>query len=1250
MKKLLIFGALSMLMLGSNYAQTRIPVKAGENQLQVLNAERSGLSLQNTVAYIDVQLEKRTRGEHVELEMIGYGKSFNIGNPDLPVLNRLIEVPADAIVVVNVVGYNEVTLKLSDYDINKLIAPSQESVSKSADPDKIPYVKNDRVYATNAWFSNPMAQYHEVGVMRGVRMGRIEINPLTYNPVTGELKIFNDMKIEISFQNANFSKTDAEKARLSSPAFNGLLSGMLNYSPATKDLNIHGTPMKFVIVSHRMFEATLAPFVAWKKKQGFNTILRFTDEAGVGTTSAAIKTYLQGLYTAGTQQDPAPSFVMLVGDHEQIPAFSGTAGSHISDLYFVTFDGPTDLIPDINIGRMSAKTVAQLEPLIAKTLQYQQFTMPDPSYLSNGLLIAGVDASYATVHGNGALNYIINAYFNTAHGINSTNIFYPASNGAGVPAQIIQVVNNGLAWGNYTAHCSPSGWAQPSFETSAIASLTANEKYGLYIGNCCQSSQFNNDVCFAEAITRAANKGAIGYIGGTNSTYWDEDYWWATGFGTVVQNPTPANFGPGSYDALFHELLPNENVYSTTQSQINIAGCLAVNASNSSRKKYYWEIYHLMGDPTLTPYIGPMPSMEPNYLATLPMGLNTLSITNLPSKAYVALTDNGEIKFAGFANTNGEINVVFDAFMVPTTADLVITAPFTVPFIGSVDIIPSDSPFVVYFGSTIDDAAGNGNGSLDFDETVSLTVTLKNVGTVNATNVTATLSTDNPYISILESEFNFGDITAETQVTLANVFTIKAAKNIPDQTKAAFTITATDGVNDPWITTFNLTANAPSLINLSYQHLEITGNGNGRIDAGEVIRITVPVKNNGQAAGYPMTAMLFSNLVAVDVESVETSSNALAPGAIAEFIFDITTASEIPVGTPLTLELHLTSDIFSFIASHSYSVGLMTEDFESGSFATYNWTNGGNAPWTIVNTGAYQGTYAAKSGTINHSQTSSLSLTMNVPSAGNISFYRKTDSESNYDKLFFKIDGTTANGTGWSGNQSWEQFTYPVTAGNRTFTWEYLKDGSVSTGSDAAWIDMIIFPGAAAINNTAPYFVSEDVDSATCDIQYEAILLAQDAQGDALNFIAESIPQWLTLTDNSDGSATLVGLPTRTTAFEHEQIVVSVGDGMFKTTKVINLTVHGINGIPVSRTATQMSVYPNPSEGKSTLTYHLLKGNRVVVEILNLNGQKVKTVLNQPMTVGEQQTTVNFEGLASGVYIVRLISGDIIDNLYVVVK
>ena len=85
-------------MIGSNQAQTRISLKAGENELKLVNSERTGLSLFNSVSYIDVQLEKRTQGEYVELVMNKYGNSFNIGNHDLPVLNRLIEVPAGATV------------------------------------------------------------------------------------------------------------------------------------------------------------------------------------------------------------------------------------------------------------------------------------------------------------------------------------------------------------------------------------------------------------------------------------------------------------------------------------------------------------------------------------------------------------------------------------------------------------------------------------------------------------------------------------------------------------------------------------------------------------------------------------------------------------------------------------------------------------------------------------------------------------------------------------------------------------------------------------------------------------------------------------------------------------------------------------------------------------------------------------------------------------------------------------------------
>ena len=44
----------------------------------------------------------------------------------------------------------------------------------------------------------------------------------------------------------------------------------------------------------------------------------------------------------------------------------------------------------------------------------------------------------------------------------------PASDGAGAAAAIIQDYNEGVGFANYTAHCSPAGWADPSFTVRTI--------------------------------------------------------------------------------------------------------------------------------------------------------------------------------------------------------------------------------------------------------------------------------------------------------------------------------------------------------------------------------------------------------------------------------------------------------------------------------------------------------------------------------------------------------------------------------------------------------------------------------------------------------------------------------------------------------------------------------------------------------------------------------------------------------------
>jgi len=79
-----------------------------------------------------------------------------------------------------------------------------------------------------------------------------------------------------------------------------------------------------------------------------------------------------------------------------------------------------------------------------------------------------------------------------------------------------------------------------------------------------------------------------------------------------------------------------------------------------------------------------------------------------------------------------------------------------------------------------------------------------------------------------------------------------------------------------------------------------------------------------------------------------------------------------------------------------------------------------------------------------------------VLSDDSISFYRKVSSEQDYDFLQFYIDNTKKQE--WSGEAGWQRFAYPVTAGNHTFRWVYEKDFMATGGSDAAWIDYVVFP------------------------------------------------------------------------------------------------------------------------------------------------------------------------------------------------
>ena len=1031
-----------------------IKIKAGNPELKVEQNSYTKLKLSNTFTKFTYRTVKNKNISFTELNIPDYGTSTRIGNPKLPVLKKLIEIPEGASVSINLINYTVTEYNLSDYGIFNKLIPCQPSVSKDVSKPLPEFMYNTLTYSTDQFNTTNLVSVEILGTMRGVRMARLDIAPVRYNPVKNTIQIYNDIEVEITFIEPNIPQTIANKKRTYSPYFEGMFSNqLLNYQKnlLAKD-TITKYPIKYVIVSDPAFQSTLQPFIQWKTKKGFKVIEAYTNNPLVGTTTTSIKNYLQGLYNAGTLTDPAPSFVLFVGDVAQIPSFNGQTGSHVSDLYYCEYTG--DYFPEVYYGRFSATNINELQPQINKTLEYEQYTMPDPSFLGKCVMIAGQDGSFGPLHGDGQINYGTSTYFNTAHNLVSNTYLYAVSGSSA--SQIIQNVSDGVGFVNYTAHGSTNGWADPSFSISDISGLQNAHKYPLMVGNCCLTNTFEQSLCFGEALLRANEKGALGYIGGSNSTYWDEDYWWGVGYKTVVANPVYDVNSLGSYDRTFHDHGEDFGEWYATQDQMIFAGNLAVTQSGASGTEYYWEIYHLMGDPSLMVYFGVPPPLTATYIPLIPLGSTTFTV-NTEAYAYVAVSMGGVLYGAAIADNLGVANINITPFTTSGTADVVATKQNRAPFISTVVVANPSGPYVVYNNKQLHDVAGNNNGQADFGENCTLDITLQNVGSVIANSVSAILSTIDTYVTITDNSQTWGDINIGATSTQNNAFAFTVNDSVPDQHIVPFTLTITDNNTNTWTGTFNIILNAPFLAIGNYTINDVLGNNNNLLDPGETVDLIISYSNTGHANAINTISTISSLDSYITINTATDNLGTLnSLGGAANATFNITVSPTAVIGSYATFNNIVTSGVYSVQKLTHAVIGIVEEDWETNSFTKYPWMQGGDAPWTITNVNPYDGLYSAKSGNIPDADTSILSVTFNVLVNDSISFYKKVSSEENYDYLKFYIDGVQQGE--WAGTVDWSRSKYPVTTGIHTFSWRYEKDFMSDDGQDCAWIDDIIFP------------------------------------------------------------------------------------------------------------------------------------------------------------------------------------------------
>jgi hypothetical protein len=1034
----------------SQSLKTGIEEKSG---LIIRENSETNFVVKNTLSEINFATIVTDKGMFTHIELSGYTPGNEIGSPQFPVLRNLIEIPIGATVRVVIKNTQVKTYNLNTLGyIGKLI-PVQPPVSKNDDSKK-ELVYNQDVYSKNQYLALPLVSVDQLGIMRGVKIGRLNISPVQYNPVSNTIKVYTNIEAEISFENADLAATKASKDKNYSPFFSSFQSKLLNNISIgnTRD-SLSKYPVKYVIVSNPMFQSILQPFVQWKTMKGFKVIEAYTNNAAVGTTTTSIKAYLQSLYNAGTASDPAPTYVLFVGDVAQLPSFNGTTGTHKTDLYFCEYTG--DFFPEMYYGRFSATNFTQLQPQINKTLEYEQYLMPDKSFLNNVVLVAGVDNSgHSPTWGNGQVNYATSTYFNSTNGFNCSSYLYPASGNSAT--QIIQNVSEGVGFANYTAHGGSDGWSEPSFNVTDVATLQNNGKYPLMIGNCCLTNKFDVAECFGEALLRANNKGAIGYIGASNNSTWDEDFWWACGVGTVSANPTYATTGLGAFDRIMHTNGEPFSKWYVSQGQMVNAGNLAVTQGSPSSFDYYWEIYHLMGDPSLMPYFKVPQPLIANYMPLIPLG-NTSFTVNTEAYAYIGISMNGVLHGGALADSNGLAVVNIVPFLTAGTANLVITKQNRQPLITTIPTATPTGPYVSLNSYQITDITGNNNSLADYSETIKLNINLKNIGIADGNNVNVVLTSNNQYITITDSTESFGFITAGNTKNINDAFTFKVANIIPDQNNAGFSLKITDASNNTWTYPINITLNAP-VLNIVSMTIEDNSpaNQNGRLDPGETAIFRFNIRNSGHSNTTNAVINLTSVNPFINISNSTINLTSLLKGTSTDVSFTVSSNSTALNGANFGLNVNLTANPYTVQQIFNSMIGLMVEDFETAGFTKFDWDTTSVNSWTIINNGAYEGSYCSKSGSIAHSQSSSFSISLNVLGNDSISFFRKVSSEASYDFLNFNIDGNLMGK--WSGSLPWARVSYPITTGTHLLSWAYTKDESTVSGNDCAWVDFIVLP------------------------------------------------------------------------------------------------------------------------------------------------------------------------------------------------
>jgi len=473
-----------------------------------------------------------------------YQAMNSIGRPALPVVRFYM-----AIAALNQVPVFEIDdAVMEQVSLNNQYFPAQEPWIKSQTVADRRF-SIDRQYYGSGGGQHTVASVTEVFTLRGVPCVRVEIAPFEYDPAGNRMKIVRSCTLKIK------TATDRRYTGLRSKSFEKYLKYLLvNFHHAVEPVPGNAPREEYLIISPPQWQKNLLEFITFRRYR-YNVSLVTT--ARTGSSIVQIEEYIKNL-------NPAPSYILLVGDIDAIPSKSGNYAS--TDLYYSSTDA--DYYPEIFLGRFSIADSVDLANCIRKTMAMEHTLHTFPK---RNLFVGGKDDVFGFIaertHDTCIHRYFEpNGYQNIKRYINS-NALTPKDS-------IVQDINRGVIFNMYSGHGLQDAWsAGPWSLTGADVVNLENRVYPFTCAFACFTGNYTVGECLAETFTRAEHGAALA-IGASVSSMWEPD----------------EDLQTGMIGALFDP----QNPQTSAAACLN-AGKMSVTVSNQS----YHEMYNLMGDPAL---------------------------------------------------------------------------------------------------------------------------------------------------------------------------------------------------------------------------------------------------------------------------------------------------------------------------------------------------------------------------------------------------------------------------------------------------------------------------------------------------------------------------------------------------------------------------------------------------------------------------------------------------------------------------